>query len=83
MQMATDVKYALKNLPVFSTVTEYIGISGANYLSASSPKAPGGTGVGDERGKARFQSWRACPLEAVIIRRVIFLSILLTMFRRR
>jgi len=46
MQMAMDVKYALKKLPVFSTVTEYKGMSGANYLSVSSPRAPGGTGVG-------------------------------------
>ena len=52
--MAMDVKYAQKNLPVFSTVTEYKGMSGVNYLSVSSARAPGGTGVGEERGKAPF-----------------------------
>ena len=47
--MAMDVKYALKNLPVFSTVTEYKGMSGANYLSVTLPGLPGVRGWGRKK----------------------------------
>ena len=65
MQMAMDVKYALKNLPVFSTVTEYKGMSGANYLSVSSPRAPGATGWGRKEGKLLFS-----PVELALLRQL-------------
>ena len=60
--MAMDVKYAQKNLPVFSTVTEYKGMSGANYLSVSSPKVPGGTWWGKKEGKLLFS-----PVELALL----------------
>ena len=60
-----DVKYAQKNLPVFSTVTEYKVMSGANYLSVSSARAPGGTGWGKKEGKFLFS-----PVELALLRQL-------------
>ena len=56
--MAMDVKYALKNLPVFSTVTEYKGMPFCRLSQGS----PGLRGWGKKEGKFLFS-----PVELALL----------------